>query len=37
MAETEDVDRSKNSPLGAERLWIEGCSTLAGVKIAERK
>ena len=30
-------DGSENLPLGAERLWIEGCYVVAGVKIAETK
>ena len=33
----EDGDGSENSPLGAEGLWIEGCSVVVGVKVAERK
>jgi len=30
-------DGLENSPLGVERLWIEGCSVVVGVKKAERK
>ena len=33
----EDGDGSENSPLGAKWSWIEGCSVISGVKIAERK
>ena len=37
LLDKEGDDGSKNSPLGAEWLWIEGCSVILGVKIAERK
>ena len=37
LLDKEGDDGSKNSPLGAEWLWIEGCSVISGVKIAERK
>ena len=33
----EGDDGSENSPLGAKGLWIEGCSGIVGVKIAERQ
>jgi hypothetical protein len=32
-----DGGGSRNSPVGVEKLWIDGCSMIAGVKVEGKK